>query len=245
MKKSIAFLRREFIRFGVIVLGCLLCALALNAYYQSWREYASLMRRATIAVFVLKNAPQTTEMIEAKIREVEEISDVSFISPERSFDIAGEASAKVKDIIITGENPFTSFFSVRLKDPGVEHLLSATSRISALEGVDEVRYDTALFNAIDRLKSLCRFYGFSLSLLALLAALLSAAAVIRKWMHRKTDPHKHIVAAIEGTVCGIIAAGIYAAMSSGSIPTDAVRIPLSYLALLLPAGMLIGVLWEK
>jgi len=113
----------------------------------------ALKQKVEVAVF-LKQNEKSSEVVHEKIRALDNVASVTFISRERIREKMGKYR---NEIDITGGNPFPDSFLVIPKEYNFGKIDYLAGQLLAIPGVEDVRFDRNSVLIIDGLKLFARF----------------------------------------------------------------------------------------
>jgi len=229
---------RQLLHFVPSLLVTFTLGLLLNTYYQAKQHYDALLPRGRIAVFIAKNAQASHQAIGEKLMNIAGVGGAVYISQDKALESAMKDAPALKEVLITGDNPFTPYFMVEPKDMSFSMAQWLKSQLTAVQGVEEVRLDTNTFNIIDRLGVLRQFYGVSVSVIVMLGAFLALFKFVTRWMYRLIDYRHYLRMALGGIVTGVLGAGMYYLVSRYAVGSPVTQLPSIYFVLMAAGGVL-------
>lgn len=226
----------------VIYLPALLVTLAagllLNAYYQASRHYESLLPRSQIAVFINKSVQASHQLIGEKLMNIEGVSGVTYVSQDKVLETAMKDAPALKELFVTGDNPFSPYFIVEPKEKTSAMAGWIKAQMSAVEGIEDIRFDPNIFGSIDQLGTLKQFYGGAVRLLFAITFLLALLKFVMHWMHRLVD-YRHLLRQLAvGASAGVFGALVYYLPCRYMIASPVVQMPGHLYAAMVFAGIL-------
>ncbi|MCX5778449.1 MAG: permease-like cell division protein FtsX [Elusimicrobia bacterium] len=219
----------------VLVLVCL----TLNLRYQAKQQARALLATATVAVFL--NADASAAAVMAPLSVDALVAQTDFISKEAVLEKMAQAGSPLKEILATGENPFTPYFLVHLKAATAPGAKAVAEHALKIAGVQDVRYDEKIFLAADRLAALYRLSQAGLLLVFVVFSLVAAFRLFNITDHQKFDYALLGMTLLSGIVSVLLAGGAYMLLVRwcGAVPVGV--LPLTYVLTLFPAGLLLSV----
>lgn len=229
MKRTV----QEAVSVAVTLVMALAAGLCLNAWYQADQSRQSLSNKVKVSAFMKQGAVMAPAQILEAVSKVSGSGRVTMVSPETALDKAMAESPAIKDILVTGENPFTPYFVIV---PARATLLEAKrlkEAVAKIDGIDEVAYDYNVFAATEKLNAFVMAYQRALTALA---ALLLLAALARTWVSIKTagfQGRRYAMVLLKGCAAGL--AAIAVSSFFGDLPV--LSLPSGLLWLLVPGAV--------
>jgi cell division transport system permease protein len=199
---------------AVLLLG-ILGRISYNVYTQ-----AMSLKEVVLEVFLFDMDERSTDEIRMQLENEELVTSIEYISKDSASVVAAQdLGAGVDDLIELNFLPASFRVNVNT-DSGAELVENLASRIQNIRGVDEVKYNKALVQALESNLSTFTLIGGGLGILILLAAVVLVYNTIRLTIHAKKDLIRamKLVGAtngfirspfiVEGIVQGIIAGGL-------------------------------------
>ncbi|WP_018127745.1 cell division protein FtsX [Balneola vulgaris] len=199
---------------AVLLLG-ILGRISYNVYTQ-----AMSLKEVVLEVFLFDMDERSTDEIRMQLEDEELVTSIEYISKDSASVVAAQdLGAGVDDLIELNFLPASFRVNVNT-DSGAELVENLASRIQNIRGVDEVKYNKALVQALESNLSTFTLIGGGLGILILLAAVVLVYNTIRLTIHAKKDLIRamKLVGAtngfirspfiVEGIVQGIIAGGL-------------------------------------
>jgi cell division protein FtsX len=228
------------------IISVFLLAMALNALYQAELYYARSAARIQLAVFVKNNSTVSLDVLKERLLNLDGVRDMSYFSPEKALEKALKETPAIKDVLVSGDNPFPAYFIIIPVSLYPRHVESLKDRISLMDGVDEVRYDANLVDITQKLRRSANF--FSKASRALLAAAVLVILARLGWMIRskKFNISKYAFTAVAGLLAGLAASALYYLIVGKFLPKAPFELmPLKYVFYLVPSGMLFTLIWDN
>lgn len=158
-------LRKESSKAVITMVLLLMSALSVNALLDLSRYSVSLTQKAQIAVFMVSGVQFDQEKISNEIRSSGLVKDIQFISKESAFETASARAPELKEIVMSGENPFPAYFLIDTFEPNLGTASSVKKSVSSISGVEEVRYEPEVFELAGNTVLKLRFYCIALAVL--------------------------------------------------------------------------------
>jgi cell division protein FtsX len=238
-------IRKESTYFIATILGTVVLGLVLNAWYQTEKYLYVLMPKAEFAVFLTSSGLASPDATGKGLSEVKGVTGVTFINSEQALAKALAVSPDLKEVLLPGDNPFSPYYAVRAFDIKSSAIRDMITKIASVPGVEEVRYDPAVFTNAEYLKDFARYYSAVIAFVVIGIVLLVTGRFIVKWFYRKADYRRYLYLVVWGLVCGGCGMLAYYALSNYVIGAAIVQLPFKYLAVLMPGGVLIALAWDK
>jgi hypothetical protein len=204
------------------------------------RHSVALKQKIELAVFV-KQTEKSCEVIEEKIRALDNVKSVKFISKSH---IKEKLVRFKNEINITGVNPFPDTFSVIPKEyDGTKIELMAT-QIKSMGSVSDVRYDRNIVSVVDGLKKFARFSRtvFRLALIILFMGIIITVIVFVKHGEKiLLNRYIDLIVGFIGIISGIICLKLLSLILS-SVPAN--FISLGQMVLLFVTGISVDIIYS-
>ena len=232
--------------FGIVsvVIGTFLSVMLLNIIYQAEVLSKNMLLDAYMAVFPVDDKTNTIKNIKLELLKIENISSVKRISRDQALHNAINSSSDIKDVLVSGDNPFLSYFIVNPVSIQAENIDDLKKAVSKINGVDEIRYDPALFSTIANAKIIRHYYTISLLVAFALFALLAMAKIIYDVFRLDVHFIKYLYVVLWGIVLGFIGIALYYLVIYYVLPINILTIPEKYLALVWPVGVFLNILFQ-
>jgi cell division protein FtsX len=219
--------------------------LGINALYQAGVYYRQLVPKAQLAAFMQRGNTVTPDSVSGKLQSLDKIARFAYVSPEEAIGKAMNDSPNIKDILITGDNPFAPYFLVFPREVNLATAKDLREKISRIEGIDEVRFDYNIFAVGEKLLQLQSFYTTILASVIVALLVLAIGKTIRSIVHTRRDYGRHVSAALRGLLSGIAGGLIYFIVSTQIAGATVTQMPPRYLLLILPVTVVLSLAWEE
>ncbi len=152
-----------------VIVATFICALIFNIIYQAQLYYTKLAKDSKITAFVFKGYENSSDEIRKQITALQNVKGLEFVSSGEIYQNISNGTSKIKGILLNGENPFSPYFLINLKDFSVESVENIKNTLMKIKGIEEVKYDPQIFVLTDKLNKIKTGY---------LAALFTASMVL-------------------------------------------------------------------
>ncbi|MGA2090269.1 MAG: permease-like cell division protein FtsX [Endomicrobiales bacterium] len=231
---------QQYISVMAVVMAVLvLCCLGLNVCHQSKLQAHLLAARATVAVFLSPDA--TLETVTSRLMATGYISRIDFFSKETIYEKMSGSGSPIKEMLVAGENPFSPYCLVYLKNATVEDAKTIADAALKIDGVRDARFDEELFALTQRLGSLRRFYQTSLLMVFVVLSLVAGFRLTTRMTARKFDYRLIGILVLSGICAAVVAIASYDLLVRYCAVEPIGRLPLKYLLTIFPGGMLLSV----
>lgn len=222
----------------------LFIALGMNTLHQAKLQYKRTSARIQLAVFLDVNSTVSLDVVRERLVNLNGVKELEYFTPERALEKALKETPEIKDVLVGGDNPFPPYFLVtpKHKDPAsVGYLKEA---VSAMNGVEEVRFDIILVSIADKLNRFITFYVGAIKAILYICLLLALAKVGWAVYRRTADYKRYIFLALSGIITSVIASAFYL-LAVGIAHTPLAPMPFKYVAFLIPVGVLLSFIWDN
>ncbi|MBN1823682.1 MAG: hypothetical protein JW803_05120 [Endomicrobiales bacterium] len=221
------------------IFTCLFLGLALNAYYQANKYYWIMLPKNHMAVFLTPTSPVSADVIKEKIINLEGIKKIQFVPSKTVLEKVLKSDSKIKDVIITGNNPFSSYFVIYPKKTGLAAALRLRTLIASFDGVSEVRFDTNLFSLTEELFNFVAYYRALFKICLAVLAVIVLMRILTMLLYRKYNYMKILSLTVQGLLFGVVAAGIYSLLSANLFQSGILQLPAKYLLSMLVLSLIV------
>jgi cell division protein FtsX len=220
---------------AVLVLTCL----ALNVCYQAKRQARVFADKATVAVFLTPDAVADT--VASRLMSTRLVLRTDFFSKEAVYEKMSGALSPIKEMLVPGENPFSPYGLVYLKDTTSAHAMDVASAALKIDGVQDARFDEELFATTERLAFLRWFYQTGLLMVFVVLSLVAGFQIINSAFGRRFDYYLLGMMALCGIISALLAIASYILLVRYCAAETSAAIPLKYLLTMFPGGILLSV----
>jgi cell division protein FtsX len=228
--------------------GAAMCTLllifAFNAYFQAAGINRALSQNVQISVFMRPDNKAAPEVTLEKLSNLDGVARADYVPKEKVLERALADNTKIKNVILSGENPFTPYYILVPAETSVVSARALTDKINKIDGVEEAVFDENLFSAVEksaRFASVYRMAGYA----GLAAAfLIIAVKLVFRCVGARADLRRYAFNVLTGAAAGAVAAGIYYFIAA-SPSADTLRLPFKFAGYFAGCGILFVLLWEK
>jgi cell division transport system permease protein len=175
-----------------IAISVFLCLLFLAVIINSNANAGLIESNVEIIGFIKDDYPaENYRAIEESLYALEGFAEMKFISREEGLGkIAGRFGGDTESLLETlgGENPLPDSYSVKALTP--EHVEALAQGISAVEGIESVRYGQDTVDKLFLFTKIIRQAGLGIMLLLVFAAIILVAMTIRITVYARSDEIK-------------------------------------------------------
>lgn len=214
--------------------------LFLNAYYQALTYYNSILPNNNMAVFIQRDTKVSWEVIGEKIMNLEGIKEAKFIPKEKIYEDAVSINSSLKDMISGSDNPFTPYFMVYPENVSMQSFEKLREQISAIEGIDDIKYDLNLVAVTDNLgRFVSRYFETLKIILVILGILFFMKIVVTITKNRnKHIFHEYLFSAGMAVIASAAGVLFYYLFSNYLYHFAVLKMPDKYLLYLAAAGII-------
>jgi cell division protein FtsX len=238
-------IRAKFNYYIAAITSVFLLALALNTLYQARDYYQKTASRIQLAVFLKNNSAVSLDVTQERLLNMDGVRNMQYFSADKALEKALKETPAIKDVIISGDNPFPAYFVITPRSYSPAAVEDLKDRISLLDGVDETRYDSNLVNISYKLKRFISFYLEAGKILLLFIVLVIAAKFGWLLYTKELNYSKYIFSAVTGLLAGVAASALYFFLVGKILPAPLEPLPLKTLFYLIPSGMLFTLIWDN
>ncbi|MFH1368837.1 MAG: permease-like cell division protein FtsX [Elusimicrobiota bacterium] len=226
-------------------MGVFMIALGINTLYQAKLQYIKTSSKIKLAVFLDASPDAPLDVIRERLVNLDGIAGLNYFAPEKALEKALKETPDIKEILIGADNPFPSYFLVtpKNKSPGaIEYLRES---ITAMDGIDEVRFDANLVNISAKINNFIEFYVKAIKLMLLFCVLLMLAKIGWAIYRGTADYRRYMFLGLSGIVTGFAASAVYYVLVTKILHSPLAAMPLKYVAFLIPCGILLSFIWDN
>ncbi len=222
-----------------------LLAFAFNAYRQASLFNKSFLPEAKIAVFIAPDCKSAPEVILEKLVNLDGVEKADYMPKEKVLEKAQFENSKLKNVILSGENPFSPYYIITPKTVSVLSAQKLKEKVDRIEGVEEAAFDDNLFSAIEKTGKFADIYKICGKIAAAAILLIVAAKFIFRWFNEEADFLGYLYNILIGAVSGAVGAGLFYLIIAELARTDVLRMPAKYFLYLTFGGILTVMFWEN
>ena len=227
------------------VFTTLLLAFALNAYNQAYSLNRFFLPDAQLAVFLAPDCKSAHEVILEKIINLDGVEKADYIPKEKVLEKAQAENSKLKNIVLSGENPFSPYYIVTPKQVSVLSAKKLAEKIDKIEGVEEAAFDENLFSAVERTGKFADIYRICGKVAMAAVLLIIAAKFVSRWFKEEADFLGYTYNLLIGVISGVLSAGIFYLVIGKLTRADILRLPAKYVFYFIACGIFSVLFWEN
>lgn len=224
-------------------ISALTVGLLLNGYYQAKTYQSSLSSQFKMAAFLSPNANK--DVVREKLRNIDGISSIELIDASKAWEKAVAQEPSLKEILVTGNNPFTPYFLINASSVNPETISAIDDAAANIKDIDEVRFDSKLISVIDTLRRNISLYRVSFIIISAIILLVIILKFIIRIINETTDYLNYLYVSLAGLAAGISGAALYYSVSRHILGSNADLLPANFLPYLIASGIVIVLAWEK
>jgi cell division protein FtsX len=228
-----------------VIIGTFVAALLFNAVYQMHFSYRKIVRDAYLSVFIYKSYELSSDDIKKELESIKNVKNVSFVSSTAIYEKIVNGSSKIKDILLSGENPFSPYFIVKPERISTSYAEELKNEIEKNKGVEEIRFDTSLFRTAEKIGNLKYIYLSTLACAAIILFISSIVRLILEIVHFEANFSDYLFLIVWGIVFGLIGILIYFGLSTYVFSSNEAFVPIKYLLSIWPIGIFLNVILKE
>ncbi|MCX5781640.1 MAG: permease-like cell division protein FtsX [Elusimicrobia bacterium] len=228
-----------------VIIGTFVAALLFNAVYQMQFSYRKIARDAYLAVFIYKSYESSADEIKKELESIKNIKNISFNSSPSIYEKIVNGSSKIKDILLSGENPFSPYFIVKPELIGAGYVDELKNKIEKIKGVEEIRFDNSLFKTAEKIGNLKYIYLSTLVCAAIILFVSSIIKLVYEIIHFEANFSDYLLSAVWGIVFGLAGIIIYFALSSYVFSSNEAFVPIKFLLSIWPVGIFLNIVLKE
>lgn len=225
---------------GTFVLG-----LVLNAYYQAGVYKEELSRNATIGAFIAPESKVPVEVVKERLINLDGVAGVQFIPKEQVLERALSADPAIKEVMLTGENPFVPYFVLGPAKTGAGFMQALVEQVRKVEGIEDVRYDANLAAVTEQLARFRTLYRTAFQGVAAASLLIVICRLVVRLSAKKLDASRYLSLLVTGLASSIAGTFLYYLFGTQAAQSALVQMPDRYLAYLMLAGVALTFVCEN
>ncbi len=231
---------RRIYALGLCVIGVFVLALALNAYATAGRVFGRFSNNAKIIIFI--NETGNLEIIREKLVNMDGLAGFDFVGKDKIAQDADLISPTIKEILETGENPFTPYYVVKPRRTTLASYEAVVKELKGIKGAEDIRYDAELVEMTQNLARFLRIYRLSVKAALAGCIGLMALFIILQNLSGKFSARKYGLYAALGLAAGLAGTGLYYWVARSSIISVVTQLSLKHMMITAPAGLVMALL---
>ena len=163
-----------FASFCVLLVSLLLVGISILFYVNLNSIIGGIENKNEVIVFLDQNITQEeTEDVQAKLEQIDNISDISFYSKDEAFDSMKDSMAEYADVFdsLGDDNPLPDSFRIKIKD--INLTSETVTLINELDHVSSIRAPYDFVNILTEMRKIISWVA-----MAIIIALVIVSMVI-------------------------------------------------------------------
>ena len=207
-----------FASFCVLLVSLLLVGISILFYVNLNSIIGGIENKNEVIVFLDQNITQEeTEDVQAKLEQIDNISDISFYSKDEAFDSMKDSMAEYADVFdsLGNDNPLPDSFRIKIKD--INLTSETVTLINELDHVSSIRAPYDFVNILTEMRKIISWVAMAIIIALVIVSMVIISNTTKASVFARrneisimkyvgaTDAFIRVPFFVEGMITGIVA----------------------------------------
>ncbi len=207
-----------FASFCVLLVSLLLVGISILFYVNLNSIIGGIENKNEVIVFLDQNITQEeTENVQAKLEQIDNISDISFYSKDEAFDSMKDSMAEYADVFdsLGDDNPLPDSFRIKIKD--INLTSETVTLINELDHVSSIRAPYDFVNILTEMRKIISWVAMAIIIALVIVSMVIISNTTKASVFARrneisimkyvgaTDAFIRVPFFVEGMITGIVA----------------------------------------
>ncbi len=207
-----------FASFCVLLVSLLLVGISILFYVNLNSIIGGIENKNEVIVFLDQNITQEeTEDVQAKLEQIDNISDISFYSKDEAFDSMKDSMAEYADVFdsLGDDNPLPDSFRIKIKD--INLTSETVTLINELDHVSSIRAPYDFVNILTEMRKIISWVAMAIIIALVIVSMVIISNTTKASVFARrneisimkyvgaTDAFIRVPFFVEGMITGIVA----------------------------------------